>query len=68
MGYIRDMYGSQNNDFIRGFLAALDTYSVYRNGKRWIGGPECEVKSVMKKAIIELGGDPKQFGFKEETK
>lgn len=61
MGYIRDMYGSQSLDFIKGFIAAIDTYAVYLNGKRWIGSPEEEAKKEMREAILELGGKPEEF-------
>jgi len=55
MGYLRRMYGSQSDEFIRGFIAAIDTYAVYNNGKRWIGSPEIEAKEAMQEAIRELG-------------
>ncbi len=58
MGYIKSMYGDQDPRFIRGFLAAIDTYSVHLNGKRWIGSPEKEARSEMVEAVKELGDDP----------
>ena len=61
MGYIKEMYGSQSPDFILGFLAAMDTYAIHRNGIREIGSPEKEVKGEMKHAIEELGGDPANY-------
>jgi flagellar biosynthesis regulator FlaF len=61
MGYINDMYGNRGRDFIKGFIAAMDTYSVWRNGIREIGSPEKEVQEEMRHAIIELGGDPQEF-------
>jgi len=44
MGYIKSMYGNQDPQFIRGFLAAIDTYAVYIDGKRYIGSPEKKLK------------------------
>ncbi len=35
MSYLADMYGKRDSDFIKGFLAAMDAYSVWRNGKRF---------------------------------
>lgn len=62
MPYISSMYGNQSPDFIKGFLAALDTYAIYRsNGERFIGSPEINVHKAMKSAIIDLGGEPKDF-------
>lgn len=61
MGYIRDMYGDQSPDFIRGFISAIDTYAVHLNGKRWIGSPEKEAKIAMAEAIKDLGDDPKVY-------
>ena len=61
MGYIKDMYGSRNNDFIEGFIAAIDTYAVWSNGKRYIGSPEKEATTVITEAINELGGNSEDF-------
>lgn len=61
MGYIKDMYGDREFSFIEGFLAAMNIYSIWRDGKRWIGSPETELKSEMRTAIEELGGDPRNF-------
>lgn len=61
MGYIKDMYGDQSPDFIRGFISAIDTYAVHLNGKRWIGSPEKEAHKAMKEAIIELGDEPEAY-------
>ena len=55
MSYIRDMYGSRSEDFVRGFLAAIDTFAIWKDGKRWIGSPEKEAKLEMKRAAEELG-------------
>lgn len=38
MKYLAEMYGKQSSDFVHGFLAALDTYAVWKNGKQVIGG------------------------------
>jgi hypothetical protein len=55
------MYGYQSPDFIKGFLAAIDTYAIHLDGERFIGSPEKTVHSAMKQAIIELGGEPKDY-------
>lgn len=55
MGYIHDMYGYRNKDFINGFLAAMDTYAVWRNGKQEIGSPEIPLKDAIEEAKKELG-------------
>lgn len=61
MGYIRDFYGTRGPEFIKGFLAAMDTYSVWHNGKRHIGSPEKELKIAMKEAVGELSESPEDF-------
>ena len=61
MGYIKSMYGEQSSEFIRGFLAAIDTYAVHLDGKRWIGSPEKEAHTAMKEAVVELGDDPDEY-------
>ena len=61
MGYIKDLYGSRNSDFINGFLAAMNVYSIRRNGHRYIGSPEKELKEEARLAITELGGDPSKY-------
>jgi len=58
MGYIKSMYGTQSPDFIDGFLAAMDTYAVHKDGKRYIGSPEKELKSAMQEAVSELSDCP----------
>ena len=57
MGYIRQMYGPRSKEFFQGFMAAVDTYAVWRNGTRWIGSPEQSVKQVEREARIDLLGD-----------
>ena len=64
MGYIKSMYGNQDPQFIRGFLAAIDTYAVYIDGKRYIGSPEKEIKEELVSACKELGGDPSKYVYK----
>ena len=54
MGYIKDMYGARGGDFVYGFMAAMETYAVWRAGKRYIGSPEKELKSAQKEAVREL--------------
>lgn len=58
MDYFKEMYGDRNPEFIEGFLAAMDTYAIHMDGKRYIGSPEKEVKGEMKRAIVGMGGDP----------
>jgi len=58
MGYIKDLYGDQSPEFIQGFLAAMENYAVWNNGKQWIGSPELELKSAQREAVIELGDNP----------
>jgi hypothetical protein len=65
MGYIRDMYGEQSPEFIRGFISAIDTYAIHLNGKRWIGSPEKEARQTMQEAIVELGDDPEAYLYEE---
>jgi hypothetical protein len=67
MGYIKEMYGDKSPDFILGFIAAIDTYAVHKEGQRWIGSPESEVRKAAEHAIIELGGDPEAY-FPEKSK
>ena len=64
MGFIADMYGKQPPDFVKGFLAALDIYAVWRDGERFIGSPERPLKEVMCDAVNQLAENPEYF--KEE--
>ena len=61
MGYIRDTYGKGSDDFIKGFLAAMDTYAVWKDGRHWIGSPEKLVREEQNEVIKELGGTPETF-------
>ena len=63
MGYIKNFYGSQGPEFIRGFLAAMETYAVQLNGERWIGSPEQELRGEQRKAVVELGDDPAEYDY-----
>ncbi len=60
MGFIHDMYGYRSKDFIEGFIAAMDTYAVWRNGIQEIGSPEMPLESEIEKAKKELGWKEKQ--------
>jgi hypothetical protein len=61
MSYIQSMYGNRDPDFIKGFLAAMDTYAIWHNGKRHIGSPERELLGEMIHAVTELGGKPEDY-------
>ena len=61
MSYLSDMHGKQNDDFVRGFLAAMDAFSVWRNGKRWIGSPERLLGNEMMRSVAELSEHPNDF-------
>ena len=61
MGYIKDMYGSREPDFIKGFLAAMDTYAIWKDWDRFIGSPEKALKGEMVKAILDLGGNLQDY-------
>ena len=54
MGYIRNTYGKRSPEFIEGFISAMDTYAVNRDGKLWIGSPERELNCAKIEAIMEL--------------
>ena len=61
MSYLATMYGKRDSAFIKGFLAAMDTYAVWHNGKRFIGSPKKELHDAMKQAVTELGDDLKNY-------
>ena len=49
------MYGARSKEFLDGFIAAMDTYAVYRNGVREIGSPETPLREAVANAKRELG-------------
>jgi uncharacterized protein YbjQ (UPF0145 family) len=61
MGYIAEMYGKRSPDFVHGFLAALDTYAIWRDGIQIIGCLEESLEDVRKNAIKELAEHPEDF-------
>jgi len=61
MSYLTDLHGEQSEDFIKGFLAAMDTYSVWKDGKRWIGSPEVVLGEAMREAVRDLYHRPEEF-------
>ena len=61
MGYLRDMYGTRSPDFIRGFLACMELYAIWKDGKRYIGVMEEPLRSAMQDAVNELAEKPEDF-------
>jgi hypothetical protein len=55
MGYLAEMYGKRSKDWIEGFIAAVDSYSVWRNGAKWIGSPEKLASEVIREVKEECG-------------
>ena len=52
MGYLRDMYGIRNPEFVKGFLAAAVIIKDY---------PQWEIESIMRDAINEMALHPEDF-------
>lgn len=63
MGFLSDMYGKRSPDFVDGFLAAMDCYAIWKDGKQYIG-MDRELKAEMKSAVGELAENPKDFDKK----
>jgi hypothetical protein len=61
MGYFRYMYGIQSDDFVKGVIAAIDAYSVWRNGVQYIGSPERPIKEEIEEAVKDLAEHPEKF-------
>jgi len=59
MSYIHDMYGYRSSDFIWGFLAAMETFAVYKDGERYIGCLNEKLRIAQERAVSELSEDPK---------
>jgi len=60
MGYLTYMYGKRSPDFVKGFLAAMDAYSIWKDGKRYIGAGH-ELKFAMDSDVEELAEIPEDF-------
>ena len=57
MGYWRDVYGQRSDEFIKGALAAVDTYGIWKDGVQRIGAmgkPVKEVKEEIKKDLAYI--------------
>lgn len=61
MTYLTDLHGEQSGEFVKGFLAALDVYSVWRDGRRYIGSPERVLGDAMREAVRDLYHRPEDF-------
>jgi hypothetical protein len=61
MGFLSDYYGKQSPEFIKGFLAAMDMYAVWKDGKRFMGIMEMPLKQAMHECISELAEVPEDF-------
>jgi len=61
MGYLAEMYGKKSPDFVRGFLAALDTYAIWKDGMQVIGCLNEPLKDIRENAIKELAENPEDF-------
>jgi len=55
------MYGKKSPDFVRGFLACMDYFAVWREGKRHIGGMEGSLGFAMRTVVRELAEVPEDF-------
>ena len=48
------MISAFSGGYVEGFLAAMDNYSIWHNGKQYIGSPERELQSEMKAVALEF--------------
>jgi hypothetical protein len=55
MGYWKQMYGERNKEFIKGVIAAMETYAIWHDGKQYIGVKEQLLKEAIQEAKEELG-------------
>lgn len=55
MGYFRDMHGLQNRDFIRGVIAGITAYAVWKDGKQCVGIREEYLEDVIEAVKKDLG-------------
>lgn len=45
--YWKKMFGPQSEEFIKGAIAAVETYGIYRDGERQIGSPEKPISKAI---------------------
>lgn len=55
MGYWKDMYGEQTKDFIKGVIAAVECYGVWKDGIQTIGILEIPIKDEIEEIKKDLG-------------
>jgi len=63
MGYLNELYGKRDPEFIKGFLAALDLCSYYHNNKKVVfdGRIRNSLFLTMRAAVNELAEIPEDF-------
>jgi hypothetical protein len=57
MGYWRDRYGLQTLDFIRGVIAGVEAYAVWKDGRQVVGIREKYLTDVIEEIKKDLGMD-----------
>lgn len=58
-GYWKEMYGTQSEDFIKGVIAGVSTYAVWRDGSQYVGSViQVPLKEVVEEIREQLGGNP----------
>lgn len=54
-GYWKDLYGEQSQDFIRGVIAGVEAYAIWKDGKEVVGVLEEKLEDAIKRIKEELG-------------
>jgi len=52
--YWRDIYGEQSQDFIKGVIAGIEAYAIWKNGQQYVGVCKEKLEDVIKQVKQEL--------------
>lgn len=55
MGYFKDMYGERGEEFIKGVIAGIEAYAVWKDGKQVVGIMQEPLEKVIEEVKEELG-------------
>lgn len=68
MGYWHNMYGYQNTDFVKGVIAGIEAYVVWKNGEQRVGSMETPLTEILEEVRRDLLCDHEKVGAEIEMK
>jgi hypothetical protein len=68
MGFLYDMYGKRNPEFIKGVLVGLFLYAWWKDGIQYVGTCGTTLREAMNDVIKDLAELPKNYDIDQIIK